>query len=83
MKKDASGNVVHFKENLVAKGCLQVEGIDFGETFAPVAKFNTVRIILAIKAAMGLEMYQMDIKTTFLNGEFDVVIYMEQLEGFV
>ena len=60
-----------------------MEGVDFGETFAPVAKFNTIRIILAIAAAMGLEIHQMDVKTAFLNGELDVEIYMEQPEGFV
>jgi len=82
-KKDARGVVVRFKARLVAKGCSQVEGVDFSETFAPVAKFNTIRIILALAAAMGLEIHQMDVKTAFLNGELDVVIYMEQPEGFV
>ena len=82
-KKDARGVVVRFKARLVAKGCSQVEGVDFSETFAPVAKFNTIRVILALAAAMGLEIHQMDVKTAFLNGELDVVIYMEQPEGFV
>ena len=75
--------VVCCKVRLVAKGCLQVEGVDFGETFAPVAKFNTIRVILAIEATMGLEIHQMDVKTVFLNDKLDVVIYMEQLEGLV
>jgi hypothetical protein len=82
-KKNAKGMVVRFKARLVAKGCSQVEGVDFSEIFAPVAKFNTIRIILALAAAMGLEIHQMDVKTAFLNGELDVVIYMEQPEGFV
>jgi hypothetical protein len=60
-----------------------VEGINFGEIFAAVAKFNTIRVILAIAAAMGLEIHQMDVKTAFLDGELDVEIYMEQPEGFV
>ena len=80
-KKDARGVVVRFKARLVAKGCSQVEGVDFSETFAPVAKFNTIRVILALAAAMGLEIHQMDVKTAFLNGELDVEIYMEQPEG--
>ena len=78
MKKDSNGIVIQFKMRLVAKGCSQVEGVDFGKTFAIVAKFNIIRIILAIATAMGLELYQMDIKTAFLNGELDVEIYMEQ-----
>ena len=55
-----------------------MEGINFGEIFAAVAKFNTIRVILAIAAAMGLEIHQMDVKTAFLDGELDVEIYMEQ-----
>ena len=55
-----------------------MEGVDFGETIASVAKF-----ILEIATAIGLEMHQMDFKTAFLNGKLDVVIYMEQPEGFV
>ena len=83
MKKDANGVVVQIKAMLVAKGCSQVEGVDFGETFAPMAKFNIIRVILVIRAAMGLEMHQMDIKIVFFNNDLDVVIYMEQPEGFV
>ena len=75
--------VVQFKARLLAKGCLQVEGVDFGKTFVPVAKINTIIIIFVIGAAMGLEMHQRDIKTTFLNGKLDDEIYTEQPEGFV
>ena len=82
-KKDVKGMVVCFKARLVAKGCSQMEGIDFSKTFAPVAKFNTIRVILALAAAMGLEIHQMVVKTAFLNDKLDVVIYMEQSEGFV
>ena len=74
--------VVRFKARLMAKGCSQVEGVDFGEAFTPMAKFNTIRIILALRAAMDLEIHQMDAKTTFFIGELDVEIYMEQPEGF-
>ena len=75
--------VVRFKARLVAKRCSQVEGVDFGKPFVPMAQFNTIRVILAIGAAMGLEMHQKNVKTTFLNGELEVVIYIEQPEGFV
>ena len=57
--------------------------MDFDKIFAHVAKFNTIRVILTIGVAMGLEMHQMNVKPTFLNGELDMVIYMKQLEGFM
>ena len=83
MKKDANGVVVHFKARLVAKGCSQVVGVDSSETFAPMANFNTIWVILAIGAAMGLKMHQMDVKTAFLNGKLNMVMYMEQPEEFM
>jgi hypothetical protein len=82
-KRDGSGHIVRHKARLVAKGYSQVEGVDFNETFAPVAKFTTIRCMLAIGAAMDLEIHQMDVKTTFLNGELEEDIYMDQLQGFV
>jgi hypothetical protein len=83
-KYDASGNIIRYKARLVIKGYSQVAGVDFDETFAPVAnKFITIRCILAIAAAMDWEIHQMDVKTTFLNGVLEVFIYMNQPEGFV
>ena len=82
-KRDALGEVVRHKARLVAKGYSQVEGLDFHETFAPVAKFCTIRCAVAIGAAMDLEMHQMDVITAFLNPTLDVVIYMDQPKGFV
>ena len=82
-KRDATGNIVRYKARLVAKGYSQVEGVDFHETFAPVAKFCTIRCMAAIGAAMDLEMHQMDVITAFLNPNLDVVIYMDQPKGFV
>jgi transposase InsO family protein len=82
-KRDASGNIVRYKARLVAKGYSQVEGVDFNETFAPVAKFCTIRCMAAIGAAMDLEMHQMDVITAFLNPWLEEVIYMDQPKGFV
>ncbi len=76
-------NIVRHKARLVAKGYFQVEGVDFNETFAAVAKFTTIRCMLTIGAAMDLEIHQMDVKTTFLNGELEEDIYMDQPQGFV
>ena len=82
-KRDAAGEIVRHKARLVARGFLQVQGVDFNETFAPVAKFTTIRCIVALGAALDLEMHQMDVKTAFLNGDLEEDIYMEQLNGFV
>ena len=75
--------MVRYKARLVAKGYSQVAGVDFNESFASVAKFSTIRCILALGAIMDLEMHQMDVKTTFLNGDLEEDIYMDQLQGFV
>ena len=72
-----------FKERLVAKGYTQKEGIDYDETFSPVAMLKSIRILLSIVAALDYEIWQMDVKTAFLNGHLDETIYMDQLEGFV
>jgi hypothetical protein len=74
---------VRHKPRLVAKGYFQIEGVDFNETFASVAKFTTIRCMLAIEASMDLEIHQMDVKTAFLNGELEEDIYMDQPQGFV
>ena len=72
-----------FKARLVAKGFTQKEGIDFEETFLPVAMLNCRRILLSITACLDYEIWQMDIKTTFLNGNLEEDIYMQYLEDFV
>ena len=79
-KTDADGNVSIHKARLVAKGYRQVQGIDYDETFSPVAKLKSVRIMLAIAAFYDYEIWQMDVKTAFLNGFLKEELYMMQPE---
>jgi hypothetical protein len=82
-KRDAAGEIVCHKARLVARGFSQVQGVDFNETFVPVAKFTTIRCIVVLGATLDLEIHQMDVKTAFLNGDLEEDIYMEQPSGFV
>ena len=82
-KIDTNGNVTIYKAQLVAKVFLQVQGVDYDETFSPVAMLNSVRIMLAIAAFYDYEIWQMDVKTAFLNGFLKEELYMMQPEGFV
>ena len=66
----------------MAHGFSQREGVDYDETFAPVAQFTSICTIIALASAMRWRLYQMDVKTTFLNGEIEEEVYVEQLEGF-
>ncbi|KAJ9553286.1 LOW QUALITY PROTEIN: hypothetical protein OSB04_017331 [Centaurea solstitialis] len=81
-KTDMDGNVHTFKDRLVAKGFTQTHGIDYDETFLPVAMLKSIRILMAISAYFNYEIWQMDIKTAFLNGKLTEDVYMEQPEGF-
>ncbi|GJT40254.1 retrovirus-related pol polyprotein from transposon TNT 1-94 [Tanacetum coccineum] len=71
------------KARLVAKGYRQEEGIDFEESFAPVARIEAIRIFIANAASKNMTIYQMDVKTAFLNGELKEEVYVSQPEGFV
>nr|GEV88250.1 hypothetical protein [Tanacetum cinerariifolium] len=71
------------KTQLVANGCTQTYGIDYEETFSPVADIRAIRILIAIAAYYDYEIWQMDVKPVFLNGFLEKEIYMEQLEGFI
>ena len=64
-------------------GNYQIFGVDFTETFAPVAKYKSFRLLLALSAKLGLTVHQMDVKTAFMNSDMDAEIYMLQPEGYV
>ncbi|PPZ05609.1 hypothetical protein C5P41_24865, partial [Escherichia coli] len=81
-KIGSDGKVETYKARLVAKGFRQRQGIDYEETFSPVAMLKSIRILLAIAAYYDYEIWQMDVKTTFLNGYIEENIFMEQPKGF-
>ena len=76
------GQIIRNKARLVCKGYSQIEGIDFEETFAPVAQMEAIRMFLAFTCSKGFKVYQMDVKSAFLNADLKEEVYMEQLEGF-
>jgi len=82
-KQGTNGELEHYKARLVARGFTQIYGVDYNETFAPVAKFTSIHCILALVVLEDMEIHQMDVKIAFLNGELEEEIYMEQPQGFV
>ena len=82
-KLNEDGQVTRNKARLVFKGYAQVEGIDFNETFAPVARMEAIWMCLAYACSRKIKVYQMDVKSTFLNGESEEEVYIEQPEGFL
>jgi hypothetical protein len=83
VKKDPEGKIVKHKERLVAKGYAQVQGVDFDEVFAPIARIETVRVLLALAAQGGWEVHHMDVKSAFLNGDLTEIVYVKQPPGFI
>ena len=83
-KKDAAGNVVRYKARLVTQGFSQVPGIDYFDTFTPVAKLAAIRSVLAMAAAENMELHQIDIIGAYLNGELteQEIIHMLQAPGY-
>jgi hypothetical protein len=81
-KQDQDGIVVRNKARLVAQGYSQVEGLEFGETYAPVARLKAIRILLAYACAHNIKLYQMDMKSAFLNGYINELVYVEQPPSF-
>ena len=81
IKMAADGSVECYKVRIVAKGFSQVYQVDYDETFAPVVKWDSIRILLALAARFDLEINQMDVKTAFLNGNLEHAIYMEPPPG--
>jgi hypothetical protein len=83
VKKDENGRIIKHKARLVAKGYVQRPGVDFEEVFAPVARLESVWLILALAAHRGWEVHHMDVKLAFLNGELEEVVYVSQPPGFI
>ena len=82
-KTDTDGNVTVYKARLITKGFQQVQGVDYDETSSPIAILKSVQIMLAIAAFYDYEIWQMDVKTAFLNGFLEEELYMMQPESFV
>jgi len=82
VKHAVDGNVEKYKARFVARGFSQREGVDYEETFAPVARYSSIRVVISIASEMGWSIHQMDVKTAFLNDIIEEEIYIEQSQGF-
>jgi len=78
-----NGEVIRNKARLVCKGYAQQEGIDFEENFAPVARLEAIRMFLALSSFQKFKVFQMDVKSAFLNGDLEEEVYIEQPDGFI
>jgi len=82
-KLNENGEVIRNKARLVCKGSAQQEGIDFEETFSLVARLEAIRMFLALSSFQKFKVFQMDAKSTFLNGDLEEEVYIEQPDGFI
>jgi hypothetical protein len=83
VKRDERGNIVKHKARLVVKGYAQRHGIDYDEVFVPVARLDSVRLLIALAAQEGWEVHHLDVKSAFLNGELQEEVFVQQPAGFV
>jgi hypothetical protein len=82
IKHAADGSIENYKARFVTRGFSKKEGIDYEETFAPIAIYTSIRTIIALAAKMKWKLHQMDVKTTFLNGVIEEEVHIEQPQGF-
>ena len=82
-KTDEEGNVICNKVRLVAQGYTQVEGVEFDETFAPIARIESIRVLLALACHLKFKLYQMNVKSAFLNGFLKEKVYVVYPKGFI
>ena len=83
IKHVADGSISKYKARFVARGFSQKEGVDYEEMFSLVAHYTSIRTIIALASTMGWRLHYMDVKTTFLNGEVEEEVYVEQPDGFI
>jgi hypothetical protein len=82
IKHTADGSIEKYKARFVARGFSQKEGVDYEETFSPVARYTSIRMVISLASVMKWKIHQMDVKTTFLNGVIEEEVYIEKPQGF-
>ena len=82
IKHDVDGSIEKYKARFMARGFSQKEEIDYEENFSPIARYTSIRTIMALASMMKWDLHQMDVKTTFLNDVIEEEVYIEQPQGF-